>query len=282
MSGTASLTASAYSAIAETALRFAALSSRSCCALPSSSRAQSKTIRSSSQVDVTADNVVVEEFKAVLSRRSALVGAALAGGVASLNLVGAEPSFAAYGEAANVFGKAKPATYFAPYAGQGFSLNIPAKWNPSRELGEFPNVVLRYEDNFDATNNLVVIVQPSEKSSLLDFGTPEEFLDQFKYLMGVQSFTGETASEGGFAKDTTLTASVLEAESVVKDGRDYYKISVLTRTADGDEGGKHQLFAASISDGKLYILKTQAGDKRWFKGVKKYVEGAIDSFTVIA
>lgn len=63
-------------------------------------------------------------------------------------------------------------------------------------------------------------------------------------------------------------------------GTDYYKLSILTRTADGDEGGKHQLITATVSGGKLYIFKIQAGDKRWFKGAKKFVEGADDSFVV--
>ena len=63
-------------------------------------------------------------------------------------------------------------------------------------------------------------------------------------------------------------------------GKTYLKVNVLTRTADGDEGGKHQLITAAVSNGTRYILKVQAGDKRWFKGVKKYVLGADKSFTV--
>ena len=35
--------------------------------------------------------------------------------------------------------------------------------------------------------------------------------------------------------------------------------------ADGDEGGRHQLINAAVSNGNLYILKCQVGDKRWFK-----------------
>ena len=35
--------------------------------------------------------------------------------------------------------------------------------------------------------------------------------------------------------------------------------------ADGDEGGRHQLINAAVSNGNLYILKVQVGDKRWFK-----------------
>lgn len=53
------------------------------------------------------------------------------------------------------------------------------------------------------------------------------------------------------------------------------------RSADGDEGGRHQLVKATVgSDGNLYICKVQIGDKRWFKGAKKDADGAFDSFIV--
>ena len=52
------------------------------------------------------------------------------------------------------------------------------------------------------------------------------------------------------------------------------------RAADGDEGGRHQLIKAGVADGKLYLLKVQCGDKRWFKGVNKEAIGAKDSFTI--
>jgi photosystem II oxygen-evolving enhancer protein 2 len=55
---------------------------------------------------------------------------------------------------------------------------------------------------------------------------------------------------------------------------------VLTRTADGDEGGKHQIIRATVKDGKLYICKAQAGDKRWFKGARRFVENTANSFSV--
>jgi len=106
------------------------------------------------------------------------------------------------------------------------------------------------------------------------------FAIQVSYLLGKQSYEGKTSSEGGFDNNAVATASVLEANSVTVNGRPYYKLSVLTRTADGDEGGKHQLIAATVKNGNLYILKAQAGDKRWFKGVRKFVEGAWNSFNV--
>lgn len=51
--------------------------------------------------------------------------------------------------------------------------------------------------------------------------------------------------------------------------------------ADGDEGGRHQLVGATVSGGKLWIIKVQIGDKRWFKGAKREATGAFDSFAVL-
>nr|CAB3470939.1 unnamed protein product [Digitaria exilis] len=182
---------------------------------------------------------------------------------------------AAEGDAAAV----KKNTDFISYNGDGFKLLIPSKWNPSKER-EFPGQVLRYEDNFDANSNVSVIVQPTTKKSITDFGTPEEFLSQVTYLLGKQAYSGKTDSEGGFETDAVATANILESSEPVVDGKKYYSVSVLTRTADGDEGGKHQLITATVSDGKLYICKAQAGDKRWFKGARKGVEKAASSFSV--
>jgi len=72
----------------------------------------------------------------------------------------------------------------------------------------------------------------------------------------------------------------LESATPEIDGKKYYSLSVLTRTADGDEGGKHQLITATVKDGKLYICKAQAGDKRWFKGARRFVESTASSFSV--
>lgn len=214
--------------------------------------------------------------ESAVSRRAALSLIAAAAAI-SLKPSSAE---AAYGEAANVFGAAKKQTGFIPYKGDGFTVDIPSKWNPSKEI-EFAGTVLRYEDNFDATNNLAIIINPSGKKSIADYGSPEEFLSEVSFLLGKQSYSGFTTSEGGFEKNAVSTASLLDKEAKVIDGKLYYKLSLLTRTADGDEGGKHQLITGTISDGKLYIMKTQAGDKRWFKGAKKFVEGADASFSVV-
>lgn len=109
-----------------------------------------------------------------VSRRAAL--ALLAGATAAVG-VKVAPAAAAYGEAANVFGKPKTNTEFIAYSGEGFKLLIPSKWNPSKER-EFPGQVLRYEDNFDANSNVSVIINPTTKKTITEFGSPEEFLAQ--------------------------------------------------------------------------------------------------------
>ena len=79
---------------------------------------------------------------------------------------------------------------FVSYAGENFALLLPSKWNPSKER-DFAGVVLRYEDNFDAVNNLVVIEQPAGgKSKIEDFGAPDKFLESVQYLLGQQVFSG--------------------------------------------------------------------------------------------
>merc|ERR1712144_29515 len=159
-----------------------------------------------------------------------------------------DPTLAAYGDSANVFGRITNKTGFVAYAGEGFSLLLPSKWNPSKEK-DFPNVALRYEDNFDAVNNLVVIKEKTSKSRVEDFGTPEQFLNSFSFLLGQQSYAGKTISEGGFAPDRVSAASVLDVESTTdKKGRSLYRYNILTRAADGDEGGRHQLISATVAN----------------------------------
>nr|BAA08564.1 23 kDa polypeptide of photosystem II [Oryza sativa Japonica Group] len=203
--------------------------------------------------------------------------ALLAGATAAVG-VKVAPAAAAYGEAANVFGKPKTNTEFIAYSGEGFKLLIPSKWNPSKER-EFPGQVLRYEDNFDANSNVSVIINPTTKKTITEFGSPEEFLAQVDFLLGKQAYSGKTDSEGGFESDAVATANILESSAPVVEG------SVLQRNGADEDGGrrrgrKHQLITATVNDGKLYICKAQAGDKRWFKGARKFVESAASSFSV--
>ncbi|KAL3510100.1 hypothetical protein ACH5RR_029501 [Cinchona calisaya] len=186
---------------------------------------------------------------AAVSRRLALtvlIGSTAVGSKVS-------PADAAYGEAANVFGKPKSNTDFIPYSGDGFKLSIPSKWNSSKEV-EYPGQVLRYEDNFDTTSNVCVLISPTDKKSITDYGSPEEFLSKVDYLLGKQAYFGKTEAEGGFEPNAVATANILETSTPVIGGKQYYFLSVLTRTADGDEGGKHQLITARWK--ALYLQST--------------------------
>lgn len=220
-------------------------------------------------------SVAVRAHKEEVPRRAAL--SMIAGGAL---LAATNPSEAAYGDAANIFGKTTNVTGFIPYAGDGYALLLPAKWNPSKEQ-EFEGIQLRYEDNGDTVNNLMVITKKTDKKSITDFGSPEEFLKKNGYLFGAQVFSGETISEGGFAPNRVSAASILDASTTTdKKGKTYYQYDVLTRAADGDEGGRHQLIRATTSNGRLFLLKVQIGDKRWFKGADKFGIGVAESFTV--
>jgi hypothetical protein len=49
----------------------------------------------------------------------------------------------------------------------------------------------RYEDNFDAVNNLIVIKDKTDKKSVEDFGSLDKFLETYSYLLGKQSYGGQ-------------------------------------------------------------------------------------------
>ena len=89
---------------------------------------------------------------------------------------------------ANIFAAPKKDSGFVTVSGDGFTLNIPAKWNPSKEQ-EFPGTVLRYEDNFDANSNLAVLIIPAEKDSIKAYGSPEQFLESVSVRI---SFVGNS------------------------------------------------------------------------------------------
>ena len=78
---------------------------------------------------------------------------------------------------------------FYGYGGEGFSLLLPSQWNPSKEREE-PGVVLRYEDNGDSLNNVVVVARKSDKNSIEGYGSPDDFLNKISPLLGEQVFSG--------------------------------------------------------------------------------------------
>jgi len=231
--------------------------------------------KSSQKVAAKPMAVVCKAEAEIQSTRRGVMSAFSAAAVA----VSAKPSLAAYGEGANVFGKAKGPTDFIPFAGEGFAVLIPSKYNPSKEK-EFPGTQTRWADNGDNVNHMVVTATPTSKSAITDYGTPEAFISEVAFMLGKATQVFVSDSEGGFGKNRVAQAAVLNTGSVEKKGKTYYEIEMLTRTADGDEGGLHHLFSATVSGGKLYVCKHTVGDKRWFKGADKGAIGSAKSFTV--
>ncbi len=75
-----------------------------------------------------------------ISRRETLMAFQFGAG----SLLFPRPSSAAYGDSANVFGKATNTSGYVPYVSddKSFSVLLPSKWNPSKER-EFKGMVLR-------------------------------------------------------------------------------------------------------------------------------------------
>ena len=62
----------------------------------------------------------------------------------------------------------------------------------------------RYEDNGDAVNNLTVIVQKTDKTSIEGYGAPDKFLGDVSFLLGEQVFKG---ARSGFKSKALLYSS---------------------------------------------------------------------------
>jgi photosystem II oxygen-evolving enhancer protein 2 len=64
-------------------------------------------------------------------------------------------------------------------------------------------------------------------------------------------------SEGGFAEGRYAAGSLLDmVQKKDSKGKSYYKYSLLVRSADNNEGGRHYLVSSAVgSDGQLYICK---------------------------
>lgn len=116
------------------------------------------------------------------------------GGLAAM--VSAKPAFAAYGDPARVFGS-KDVPDKQTIEGRGFKLDVPSNWVPS-DLKEADNQVLRYEDSANISSSVVVLKEPTSKSSIDQAGDPDAYLRSISSLLGKSSFTRPTDAEGGF------------------------------------------------------------------------------------
>ena len=218
---------------------------------------------------------------------SGAAGAAAAAAALSAGLVSPPAALAAYGDAARVFGSRSVETTFLRYEGDGFTMSLPAKWSQPLREKPYPGTVAAFNDSGDTSNQIFVVARdaPGEAASVSSIPS-DELLRQLTPLFGEQSFSGETRSEGGFRPNAVAAASLMDVSSFEKDGKAYVRYDVLTRTADGEEGGRHQLLTAAVgssNEGKktLFVQLVVVGDKRWYKaGGAAAARGTAESFTV--
>lgn len=223
------------------------------------------------------------------NRRSLLLSGAATGAAAAATFLSAfaspPPASAAYGDAARVFGSRSIESSFIRYEGEGFRMSLPAKWSQPLRERPFPGTVTAFNDSGDTSNQIFVVTKEASASSISAID-PEELLKQLTPLFGEQSFAGETRSEGGFRPNSVAAASLMDVSTFEKDGKPYVRYDVLTRTADGEEGGRHNLLTAAVGESKegkrtLFVQLIVVGDKRWYKaGGAAAARGTAESFTV--
>jgi len=255
----------------------ASLSAKALSAKSAYKASELKSTKAVAKVQISKSVKASAEDKVEMATRRTSLGLFAAG----LMAASAKPANAAYGQGANVFGggPTNSSGYYS-FAGDGYALLIPSKFAPNKER-EFPGTQAAWADNFRVVNKVIVTVDPTTKSKIEDYGSPEDFVNTVAYMLGTNSWSGKSKSEGGFAYGSVSSAALLDTGKVEKKGKTYYNIEMLVRTADGDEGGKHQLFTATVSGGKLYVCKVQNGDKSWFKGGEVPSRETIKSFTVV-
>merc|ERR1712203_1030091 len=69
---------------------------------------------------------------------------------------------------------------------------------------------------------------------------------------------GSLPSPAGLSYANLLTSSEKDVG-----GTKYKTYDILTRTADGSQGGRHHIIAVAEKGGKLFVAQVMAGDKHW-------------------
>lgn len=222
---------------------------------------QAKVARSSRAPATLAVRASAEELQ---PRRAFLGGAA-----AAASLMAARPSQAAYGEGAGVFKASREQIDpdYITFQGDGYTILVPQRgWNPTKAggLAMYPNLDMMWEDwNTTDVANVSVSVFPAKGGGL---PSPADL----SYLLGQDvwssSSTGTadapTMNEQGFTTGISSANLLTSADKDVA-GIKYKTYDILTRTADGSQGGRHHIISVAEKGGKLYVAQVMAGDKHW-------------------
>lgn len=165
--------------------------------------------------------------------------------------------------------------------GQGYKLEVPSNWIVSDQV-ETKNQIIRYEDSGNISASVIVVKEPTSSQSIDQVGDPDSVLKKYVPILGKQSFDRPTDAEGGFKSGAVAALSVLDQTTMTdKSGNKYYGYELLLRTADGTEGGRHVLMKAGVKGGNIYLMKVEAGDKRWVRDKRASCRLAMETFQVV-
>jgi len=161
-------------------------------------------------------------------------------------------------------------TDYQTYQGDGYSIELPQRgYNPTRPggLAQYPNADVMWEDA-QSTDVATVSVSvfdgkpvPSAKE-LVTLG----FMGTDAWDCSIEdncaNATGTFQSEQGFSTPSG-SAHLVATGKQTDNGVEYVTYDVLTRYADGSQGGRHHLFKIASKGGKLYVAQFVGGEKHW-------------------
>jgi len=187
------------------------------------------------------------------------------------------------GEAARVFApsKEKKETDFQVYYGSGYTINLPMRgFNPSPPgmLGLYPSIDVMWQD-YQTTDIAQVSVQVIDSGNKVELGDMPYLFGKDVWDCSNNQCNERYLEEQGFTTGSSV-GSLMKSESTSVDGVTYKVYDVLTRYADGGEGGRWHLIKAASKDGKTYVMQFLGGEKHWTRN-KSIAESTRDSFKIL-
>jgi len=190
-----------------------------------------------------------------------------------------------YGEAGRVFAPSKETidTDYQTYSGNGYTIELPMRgFNPVPPglLARYDNVDVMWDD-WQSTDYATISV------SVVD-GSGKDSLQDLQYLFGKDAWKcGDSNScndryleEQGFTSGSSV-GHIMRVDKESKNGVTYNIYDVLTRYADGSQGGRWHMISAASKGGKTYVAHFVAGEKHWTKN-KAIAEKVRSSLNVTA
>lgn len=153
-------------------------------------------------------------------------------------------------------------TYKGPIS-LGYSFSYPSVWSVKKKpiRTHVSEVIVTNDKEPSTTAGLVVDAVKIDSIDI--FGTPE--------AVGKRVVAVETK------KDSVNSASVISAQSVIKDGLTYY---ILDYTVDSSRGVKRYIAKVTVTGRQLYVFTTQAKQDDFNGETEQTFAQMLDSFNV--